>query len=117
MFIGDLKTLYPFRLPGQAPADATTSPAANAPGTGECAVANPRALSGYVIQVGSDSFRVLGDGGAPLRVTYAGCTAAYANTADYSIKVGDVVVIKGLPSGAQDFKATQIACVSQWSIL
>jgi len=144
LFIGDLKTLYPFKLPGQAanavasaPANAVATPAANAyasaanavasapanavastpanavASSSECAVASPRAFSGYVVGVNANSFRVLGDGGVSYQVTYSGCTSALANKPGYSLQVGDVVVVKGVPEGAQNFRATQVACVAQ----
>jgi hypothetical protein len=70
-----------------------------------------RALSGYVAGVAPDGFRVISDSGVYL-VNYSECTVALADRPNYSIKVGDVVVIKGLAKGSTTIKATQVACVS-----
>lgn len=47
------------------------------------------------------------------QVGYSACTTALANKANYSLTVGDVVVIKGQPTGSNSFKAVNIACLSQ----
>lgn len=146
LFVGDLKTLYSFRLPGQSPAGAAgganpTTAGASAPegvagsvspaggvtgaggagagvagagvgGAGDCAVSNPRAFSGFVVGIAPGSFRVLGDGGATFQVTYSDCTTALANKPNYNLAIGDVVVIKGQPNGSNNFKASNVACLS-----
>lgn len=127
LFVGDLKTLYSFKLPAAQPA-ASTDSAANgangangvvtevngaAAGAGDCATNNLRAFSGFIVGVAPGSIRVLGDGGATFQVGYSACTTALANKANYSLTVGDVVVIKGQPTGSNSFKAVNIACLSQ----
>ena len=89
----------------------TSAPAV---GKGDCAVSSAdslRALSGYVAGIAPDGFRVISDSGVYL-VNYSECTVALADRPNYSIKVGDVVVIKGLAKGSTTIKATQVACVS-----
>lgn len=87
---------------------------ASGSGSGNCG-ADPstlRALSGYVAGVpANNSFRVITDSGAYV-INYSACTKALASQPDYSLKVGDVVVVKGVPKGASALDATHLTCVS-----
>ena len=126
LFVGDLKTLYSFKLPAAQPAGSTDSAAngangavtgvagaAGAAGAGDCATNNLKAFSGFIVGLAPGSLKVLGDGGATFQVGYSACTTALANKANYSLTVGDVVVIKGQPTGSNSFKAVNLACLSQ----
>ena len=122
LFVGDLKTLYSFKLPQGASGAATAASGADsgasgstgaASAAGDCATNNLKAFSGFIVGLAPGSFRVLGDGGATYQVAYSGCTTALANKPNYSLSVGDVVVIKGQPTGASSFKAVNLACLAQ----
>lgn len=116
LFVGDLKTLYSFKLPfGGSNTDANG--VAGAPNNECSASANKsyRALSGFLVGVNKNSYRILSDGRA-IEVTFADCAAGLANKLNYVPSVGDVVVIKGFVGNANSFRATQVAFVSQWFI-
>jgi len=124
LFVGDLKTLYSFKLPvsgsnTDANANGSTGTNTNAgAGNNECnasASRNYRALSGFIIGVNNNSYRILSDGKA-IEVTFADCAVGLANKPNYVPSVGDVVAIKGFARNTNSFRATQVACVSQWLI-
>lgn len=109
LFVGDLKTLYSFKLPAADSAAAN----GNGNGNGDCAANNLKAFSGFIVGLAPGSLRVLGDGGNTYQVGYSSCTGALANKQGYSLAVGDVVVVRGQPTGANSFKAVNLACLSQ----
>ena len=125
LFVGDLKTLYSFKLPvsgsnTDANANANGSTGANTngvagAGNNECnasASRNYRALSGFLVGVNNNSYRILSDGKA-IEVTFADCAVGLANKQNYVPSVGDIVAIKGFARNTNSFRATQVACVSQ----
>ena len=83
-------------------------------GNNECsanASRNYRALSGFLVGVNNNSYRILSDGRA-IEVTFADCAVGLANKPNYVPSVGDVVAVKGFARNANSFRATQVACVS-----
>jgi hypothetical protein len=122
LFVGDLKTLYPFKLPASAPATPAAPAAGAAPAAtgavaaiagGDCAANNLKALSGFIVGVYPNSFKVLSDNGGSFEVTFADCAVGLASKPHYSPAVGDVVAIKGVAKNANSLRATQVACVAQ----
>lgn len=112
LFVGDLKTLYPFKLPASAPAAATGAAGATTAG-GDCAAKNLKALSGFIVGVYPNSFKILSDNGGSFEVTFSDCAVGLASKPHYSPAVGDVVAIKGVAKNANSLRATQVACVAQ----
>mgnify|MGYP000193280790 CR=1 FL=1 len=123
LFVGDLKTLYPFKLPASAPAadtgaaagttGATTGAAGATTAGGDCAAKNLKALSGFIVGVYPNSFKILSDNGGSFEVTFSDCAVGLASKPHYSPAVGDVVAIKGVAKNANSLRATQVACVAQ----
>lgn len=73
-----------------------------------------RAFSGFIASLTpqDSSFRVITDNGAVV-VSYSGCTTALASQPNYSLKVGDVVLVKGVQKAVNAFRATHFTCVAQ----
>lgn len=70
-----------------------------------------RALSGFVISSANGSFKVFTNTGSSFDISYSPCTLALASQPNYSIKVGDIVVLKGLPNNDGVIHATQCSFV------
>ena len=98
-FTGDIRTLYSFR-PGGMTSNLQQ----------ECQAENERAMSGFVIQVGDASFRMLVDAQV-FNVNYSDCTMGLSNIKDYSLIPGDIAVVKGEMKDDKSLQATSISTV------
>ena len=74
----------------------------------ECQADNERAMSGFVIQVGDASFRMLVDAQV-FNVNYSDCTMGLSNIKDYSLIPGDIAVVKGEMMDDKTLQATYIS--------
>ena len=98
-FTGDIQMLYSFR-PGGLSGNLQK----------DCASSSESAMSGFVIQVGDASFRMLVDGQV-FNVGYNECTQGLSNIEDYSLVPGDIAVVKGQMDGSDRLEASTIATV------
>ena len=96
LFIGDLKSLYSFKVDPEE--------------EGDCAAENQRSISGYIIEVKEKHISVINDEGKLFDVSFDECTKALSNVEDYKFANGDIVVLKGFQEG-NIIKATQLTSI------
>ena len=96
LFIGDLKSLYSFKVEAEQ--------------EGECEAPNQRSISGYIIEVKEKHISVINDEGKVFDVSFDECTKALSNMENYKFANGDIVVLKGIQEG-NIIKATQLTSI------
>ena len=86
IFVGDLKTLFSF-IPGQFSGSLREE--------NECSPGILTAISGYILQVKTNSIVVITDDGTQYEVKFNKCTISLSSQENYQLTPGDIIVLKG----------------------